>query len=84
MRNNFTLKWSKPKNADEHCNRTVTLDGNWKIARSKCYYDQMTIELRNSSPYNLAVPKNFKVGDNAFLFGKKIYYWNNVKKIKTS
>ena len=44
MRNNFTLKWSKPKNADEHCNRTVTLDDYWKIARSKCYYDQMKVE----------------------------------------
>ena len=46
MRNNFTLKWSEPKNADEHCNRTVTQDGNWKIAKTKCYYDQMTIETR--------------------------------------
>ena len=44
MHNNFTVKWSKHKHADEHCIRTVTFDDYWKIARSKCYYDQMTLK----------------------------------------
>ncbi len=44
MHNNFTVKLSKHKHADEHCIRTVTFDDYWKIARSKCYYDQMTLK----------------------------------------
>jgi hypothetical protein len=44
MLNNFTVKLSKHKHADEHCIRTVTFDDYWKIARSKCYYDQMTLK----------------------------------------
>ena len=44
MKNNFTVKLSKHKHADELCIRTVTFDDNWKIARSKCYYNQMTLK----------------------------------------
>ena len=50
---NFTHKWSKPKNADEHCIRTVTFDDISKIARSKCNYDQMTLKTEELEPIQL-------------------------------
>ena len=44
---NFTRKWSKHshkylKQAIQ-CNRTITIDGNWKLYRSKCCYEHILI-----------------------------------------
>lgn len=38
---NFVKKWSCHTHKDEHCNKTITLDGNWKISRLKCSYDNV-------------------------------------------
>ena len=59
MKNNFTVKLSKHKHADELCIRTVTFDDNWKIVRSKCYYDQMTIETEKLEPIQLGCTQKF-------------------------
>jgi hypothetical protein len=57
MHNNFTVKLSKHKHADEHCIRTVTFDDYWKIARSKCYYDQMTLKTEELESIQLGCPQ---------------------------
>ena len=36
---NFTKKWSDHKHDVKYCNKTITIDGNWKTSRAKCCYD---------------------------------------------
>jgi hypothetical protein len=44
----FTNKWSQHTHTFycQNCNRTVTLDGNWKIKRRKCAYDCLCIKTK--------------------------------------
>lgn len=32
----FISKWSNHEHSVPHCNKTITIDGNWKIYRTKC------------------------------------------------
>ena len=43
MFKNFVKKWSAHRHAKptENCNKILVLDGNWKVSRLKCTYDNL-------------------------------------------
>lgn len=42
---NFVSKWSKHNHStDPNCNKTITMDGLWKISRLKCSYDNVVFD----------------------------------------
>ena len=55
---NFTHKWSQHVHAQakENCNKIVIMDGNWKLTRLKCAYDNYWRKSDEFKEYRVGCP----------------------------
>jgi hypothetical protein len=47
---NFVNKWSQHKHDHPHCNKTITFDGDWKVWRLKCCYENLAYTSKEFGP----------------------------------
>ena len=59
IRQKFTQKWSKHVHVKPttNCNKIIVLDGNWKLTRVKCAYDNFWRKSDEFKEYRVGCPK---------------------------
>jgi hypothetical protein len=54
---NFSKKWSGHKHDDINCNKTITIDGNWKLYRAKCCFEGVAFNTEEFGPIFIGCPE---------------------------